>query len=300
MRYFITGASGWIGSAVTRELLGAGHQVVGLARSDASAAKIAAGGAEVVRGELTDLDVLRDAAADADGVVHLGFVHAFDDFATSVGVDRAAIEAFGDALAGDAGKVLVVASGVAGLVPGRAATEDDEGAPESRGANAHYALSLAERGIRPILARFAPSVHGTGGDHGFIATIAQIARRTGVAGYVGDGEQAWAAVHRDDAARLVRLAIASPQTATRVHAVAEEGVSTRAIAEALGKRLGLPTASIAPEDAMEHFGWMGRFWSLDLRASNALTRERYGWTPTGPTLLDDIEAGGYDVPAAAA
>lgn len=300
MRYFITGASGWIGSAVTRELLAAGHRVAGLARSDASASAIAALGAEVVRGELTDLDVLRDAATASDGVLHLGFVHDFDDFATSVGIDRAAIDAFGDALAGDEGKVLVVASGVAGLTPGRPATEDDDGVAEGRSANAHATLALAERGIRPILARFAPTVHGPAGDHGFIRVVAEIARRTGVAGYVGDGDHAWAAVHRDDAARLVRLAVESPATATRVHAVAEEGVPTRVIAEALGERLGVPTASIAPEDAAEHFGWMGRFWSLDLRAAGALTRERYGWEPAGATLLDDIAAGGYDVPAGAA
>ncbi|MGN6325923.1 SDR family oxidoreductase [Pseudolysinimonas sp.] len=298
MRYFITGASGWIGSGVTRELIGAGHEVVGLARSDESAATIAALGAEVVRGELTDLDVLREAASGADGVVHLAFVHAFDDFLRSVEIDRAAIDTIGDALAREGGEVLVIASGVAGLAQGRPSTEDDEGAAEARNANAHAALRLADRGIHPILARFAPTVHGTGGDHGFIRVLAEIARRTGVAAYVGDGSQAWGAVHRDDAARLVRLAIESPEVATRIHAVAEEGVPTKTIAEALGDRLGLPVASIDPADAMEHFGWMGRFWPLDLRASSALTRERYGWDPTGPTLLEDIAAGGYDVPAA--
>jgi nucleoside-diphosphate-sugar epimerase len=300
MRYFVTGASGWIGSGVTRELLAAGHTVTGLARSDASAARIEALGAEVVRGELTDLDVLRDAAAASDGVVHLGFIHAFDDFMTSIAIDRATIETFGEALAGDAGKVLVIASGVAGLTPGQVSAEGDEGDPEQpRIANAHLALSFADRGVKPILARFAPTVHGSSGDHGFIRVVAEIARRTGVAGYVGDGSQAWGAVHRDDAAELVRLAIESPDVATRLHAVAEEGVPTKVIAEALGERLGVPAVSIDPDDAMEHFGWMGRFWPYDLRASSDLTRERYGWQPTRPTLLEDIAAGGYDVPAEA-
>jgi nucleoside-diphosphate-sugar epimerase len=298
MRYFITGASGWIGSAVTRELIGAGHQVTGLARSDASADKVAELGGDVVRGELTDLGVLREAAAAADGVVHLGFIHDFDDFMTSVQVDRVAIQTLGSALEGS-GRALVVASGVAGITPGRVATEDDplpdEGNP--RIANAAVAEAFAERGVVPVFARFAPTVHGIG-DHGFISVIAQIARAKGVSAYVGDGSQAWAAVHRDDAARLVRRALESPGTARVLHAIAETGVSTRTIAEALGERLGVPVTSIDPADAGKHFGWMGAFFGADLRASSILTRERFGWEPTGPTLLEDIAAGGYDVPVA--
>jgi nucleoside-diphosphate-sugar epimerase len=297
MRYFITGASGWIGSAVTRELIGAGHQVTGLARSDASADKVTELGGDVVRGELTDLEVLREGAAAADGVVHLGFIHDFDDFMTSVRVDREAIETLGSALEGS-GRTLVVASGVAGITPGRVATEGDlpEGA-NPRIANAAVAEAFAERGVVPVFARFAPTVHGIG-DHGFISVVAQIARAKGVSAYVGDGSQAWAAVHRDDAARLVRLALESPGTARVLHAIAETGVPTRSIAEALGERLGLPVTSIDPADAGEHFGWMGSFFGADLRASSTLTRERFGWEPAGPSLLDDIAAGGYDVPAA--
>jgi nucleoside-diphosphate-sugar epimerase len=297
MRYFITGASGWIGSAVTRELVGAGHEVTGLARSEAAAARIAALGAEVVRGDLADLDVLRDAAAASDGVVHLGFIHDFADFETSVRVDADAIRTFGETL--QPGQVLAIASGVAGLTPGRVATEDDHGANASRSANAHLVRTFADRGIRPMQLRFAPTVHGAG-DHGFIAYLAGVARARGVSAYIGDGEHRWAAVHRDDAAHLVRLAIEAPDVADVVHAVAEEGIPTRRIAEAIGERFGLPTASLAPEDAAAHFDWMGRFFGADLAASSTLTRERFGWEPTRPTLLEDIAAGGYDAPADAA
>jgi nucleoside-diphosphate-sugar epimerase len=293
MRYFITGASGWIGSAVTRELLASGHQVSGLARSDASAAAVAALGADVVRGSLTDLDVLRDAATASDGVVHLGFIHDFSAFETSITVDRAAIETLGAALAGS-GKALAIASGVAGLTPGRPVTEDDEGeGEEARLGNAKYLLSLAGAGVKPLVLRFAPSVHGIG-DHGFISTIAQIAREKGVSAYVGDGSSRWAAVQRDDAARLVRLALESPDTAGVVHAVGEEGVPARKIAEAIAARTGIPVVSIAPEQTMEHFGWMGRFFGQDLPATSVLTQQRYGWSPTAPSLIDDIAAGGYD------
>ncbi|GAA5202715.1 SDR family oxidoreductase [Microbacterium jejuense] len=296
MRYFVTGASGWIGSAVTRELLSAGHEVTGLARSDSSAAAVAALGADVVRGDLTDLDVLRDAAASSDAVVHLAFIHDFSDFLTSVRVDREAIDAFASALEGT-GRTLAIASGVAGLVQGRPATEDDMSqVPNPRADNAAFVLSLADRGVTPLILRFAPSVHGTAGDHGFIRTIAQVARERGVSAYVGDGGSRWAAVHRDDAAHVVRLALEAPERGAVVHAVAEEGVSAKAIAEALADRLGLPTASIAPEEALDHFGWMGRFFGQDLAATSTITRERYGWTPTRPTLLADIAAGGYDVP----
>ncbi|HYP72799.1 MAG TPA: SDR family oxidoreductase [Microbacterium sp.] len=299
MRYFVTGASGWIGSAVTRELLSAGHEVIGLARSDSSASAVAALGAGVVRGDLTDLDVLRETAASSDAVVHLAFIHDFSDFLTSVRVDRDAIDAFASALEGT-GRTLAIASGVAGLVQGRAATEADMSqVPNPRADNATFVLSLADRGVTPLILRFAPSVHGTAGDHGFIRTIAQVARERGVSAYVGDGGSRWAAVHRDDAAHVVRLALEAPGRGAVVHAVAEEGVSAKAIAEALAGRLGLPTASIAPEEAFDHFGWMGRFFGQELSATSTVTRERYGWTPTHPTLLADIAAGGYDVPARA-
>lgn len=298
MHVLITGASGWIGSAVTRELLAAGHRVTGLARSDAAAARIEALGADVVRGDLTDLGVLRDAAAGSGAVVHLGFVHDFDDFAGSVAIDRAAIEALGESV--PEGAVFAIASGMAGLTPGRLATERDAGDPAVSGPrveNAHLHLGYADRGVLPVQLRFAPTVHGIG-DHGFIATIARIARERGVSAYIGDGAHRWAAVHRDDAARLSRLAIESPSTARIVHAVAEEGIPTREIAEALGARFGLPVVAIDPDDAAAHFGWMGRFFGADLAGTSEITREALGWQPTGPTLLDDIAAGGYDAGAA--
>ncbi|MGV1007154.1 MAG: SDR family oxidoreductase [Dermatophilaceae bacterium] len=296
MRYFITGASGWIGSAVSRELVGAGHHVTGLARSDESAAALGALGVEVVRGGLTDLDVLRDAAVAADGVVHLGFVHDFDNFMTSVRIDREAIETLCRALEGS-GKTLAIASGVAGLTQGRVATEADTGdLPNPRLDNATYLLSRAAEGLRPLVLRFSPTVHGIG-DHGFVKVIAQIARTRGVSAYTGDGMSRWAAVHRDDAAALVRLAIEAPDGPSVVHAVAEEGVPAKAIAVALAVRLDLPVAPIASQDAEAHFGWMGRFFGQDLAASSATTRQRLGWVPTHPTLLEDIAVGGYDVPA---
>jgi nucleoside-diphosphate-sugar epimerase len=297
MRYFITGASGWIGSAVTRELVAAGHQVVGLARSDASAARVAELGATPVRGALADLEVLRDAAAAADGVVHLGFIHNFDDFATSVAVDRAAIEVLGTAMA-DSGRPFVVASGFAGLAPGSIATEET---PVNRDLgprieNAILAESFADRGVRVIFARFAPTVHGMG-DHGFISRIAGIARDTGVSAYIGDGTNRWGAVHRLDAAHLVRLVLDRPEAATVVHASGEVGIPARDIAQALGDRFGLPVTSIASEAADEHFGWIGPFFAGDLAGSSVLTRERFDWHPTHPTLLEDIAAGAYDAGA---
>lgn len=301
MRYFITGGSGWIGSAVTRELLGAGHEIVGLARSDASAARVAGLGAVPIRGELTDLDTLAGAARDADGVIHLGFVHDFTDFATSIAIDRAAITALGEAMSGS-GRPLLIASGFAGLAPGSVATEETPADPAvagPRAETARIAEQFGERGVRVIFVRFAPTVHGTG-DHGFISAIAQTARQRGVSAYIADGTHRWGAVHRDDAARLVRLAAERPELAIVVHASGEEGVPTRLIAEALGERLDVPTVSIDRRDAGEHFGWLGRFFGSDLAGSSILTRERFGWEPTGPTLLEDIAAGAYDVPAGAA
>lgn len=296
MRVFVTGASGWIGSAAVPELLAAGHDVVGLARSDASAAALRAAGAEVRTGSLDELDSLRAGAADADAVLHLAFKHDFSDFEGAGRTERAAVETMLDELAGT-DRPFLFASGIAMLAPGRVATEEDgprSADPASpRGGAEGFALASAERGIRPVSLRFAPTVHGVG-DHGFSAVLAGIARAKGVAGYVGDGSNRWPAVHHSDAGRLIARALdAAPEGGAIVHAVGEEGIPARVIAEAFGAALDVPTASIAPEDAAAHFGWIGGFFAADIPASSALTRARYGWEPTGPTLLEDIAAGAY-------
>jgi nucleoside-diphosphate-sugar epimerase len=304
MRLFVTGASGWIGSAVVRELLAHNHQVLGLARSDTSAERIAATGAEVRRGEVTNLDVLSDAAAECDGVVHLAFRHdiAFSgDFETAVASDHAAIETIGDALAGT-GKPLAIASGLAGLRAGDTATEHDRPQPTpgagGRVINERTALALAERGVRSMSVRFAPTVHGAG-DHGFIAHIVAADRERGAAAYVGDGENRWAAVHVTDAACLVRLGVQHAPAGSVLHAAGEQGIALRHIAEAIGHRLGLPITSLPAEQAGEHFGFLGAFVALNAPASSTHTRQRLGWEPTGPGLIADINAGAYD-PAAVA
>jgi nucleoside-diphosphate-sugar epimerase len=292
MRIFVTGASGWIGSAVVPELLGSGHQVLGLARSDAAAATVAALGADVRRGELDDLDGLTAAAAACDGVVHLGYNHDFSQMAAAAQTDLAAITAFGDALAGRGGP-LVIASGVLGLATGRAATEED--VPDfahPRIAGARAALDLAARDVRSVVVRFAPTVHGPG-DPGFLATLVGIAREKGVAGYIDDGAGCWPAVHRLDAANLVRRAVDGAPAGSTLHAVAEQGVPTRAIAEAIGRGLDLPVVSVPAERAADHFGWMARFFGMGSTVSSALTRQLLDWEPMHPGLLEDLDAGYY-------
>jgi nucleoside-diphosphate-sugar epimerase len=296
MRIFVTGASGWIGSAVIPDLLAQGHEVVGLARSDAAAEKVAASGAEVLRGDIQDIDVLRAGAEQADGVVHLAFRHDvawtghFEDAAAS---DRAAIEVFGEVLAGS-DRPLAVAAGVAGVRPGGIATErdlpNDEVSP--RAASERGLLALAERGVRSMSVRFAPTVHGAG-DHGFIAHIIDADCSHGAAGYVGEGENRWAAVHRSDAARLVRLGIEHAPGGSVLHAVGEEGIAMRDVADAISRRFELPAAAISVEEAGARFGFLGQFVGLDMAASSAITRQLLGWEPTGPTLIEDIEAGAY-------
>jgi nucleoside-diphosphate-sugar epimerase len=303
MKIFVTGASGWIGSATVAELLDAGHEVVGLARSDTSAQQLEAAGAAVERGDVDDPAGLARAAAAADGVIHLAFQHevAFGgDFAAAAAADRRAVEAMGAALAGS-DRPFVLASGMIGLTFGRAATEEDglvlseavRGTPASRrAATALLTLSLAGVGVRSSVLRYPPTVHGDG-DHGFMATLVGIARQRGVAGYVGDGANRWPAVHRSDAARLTRLAVEAAPAGSVLHAVGDEGVAFRDIAEVMSRHLDVPTASVDPADAFEHFSFLGAFVGTDTPASATLTAELLGWKPTGPGLLEDLEQGHY-------
>ena len=306
MRVFVTGASGWIGSAVVPELLGAGHQVTGLARSDASAQALTAAGAQVQRGTLDDLDVLRDAAAASDGVIHLAFKHdlAFTgDFQGAADADRRAVEVFGEVLAGS-GRPLVIASGTLGVAPGRVATERDGhdpdpalaaahgSGPATRMATAEFVLSLASRGVRSSVMRLPPTNHGDG-DNGFMATLVAIARDQGASGYVGDGSNRWPAVHRLDSAHLFRLAVEKAPAGSTLHAVADEGVPIRDVAEVIGRHLDVPVVSVPAEQAAEHFTWLGGFIGLDAPASSALTRELMGWQPAQPGLIEDLDKGHY-------
>lgn len=299
MRVFVTGASGFIGSAVVPELIGAGHEVVGLARSDASSEVLAAAGATVHRGSLEDTDSLRAGAASADGVIHLAYRHDFSDMAAfeeSANIDLRAIEAIGEELAGS-DRPLVIASGALGLKPGsEPATEADMGDPASfaagRRRNEQALLALAERGVRSSSVRLSPTVHGAG-DQGFVAMIITAAREHGISGYVGDGSNHWPAVHRLDAATLFRLAVEQAPAGSALHGVAEEGVVLRDVAEVIGRRLGLPVESVDPARAMEHFGFLGAVLSLDAVVSSALTRELLGWQPTHPGLIADLEEGHY-------
>ena len=294
MKILVTGASGWIGSASVKELIAAGHHVLGLARNDESAARIARLGAEVVRGSLDDLASLRAAAEQAEGVVHLRYNHDFSQMAAAARTDRAAIDTFADVLQGTGGPLLI-ASGTLGLAPGRVGTEADMPSAHvhPRTANAAYTLGLAARGVRSIVVRFAPTVHGAGGDHGFVAVLAKTAREKGVSAYIGEGANRWPAVNRVDAGKLVQLAIEKATPGTVLHAVAEEGVATRDIAAALGQFLHVPVESIPADRAQAHFDWLGMFFGADAPASNTRTRELLGWTPTHPTLLEDIAAGHY-------
>jgi nucleoside-diphosphate-sugar epimerase len=298
MRVFVTGASGWIGSAVVAELIDAGHEVSGLARSDASAAAVQAAGAEVVRGSLDDLDTLGRTAAAADGVIHTAYVHDFSKMEAAAETDRRAIETLGAALAGSE-RPLVVTSGTGVLHPGRPVTEDDRHDPSTPGhprrENESVAIGLADRGVRSSVVRPSPSVHGKG-DHGFVARLTDIAREKGASGYIGDGANRWAAVHRLDTAHLYCLALEQAPAASVYHAVGEEGVATRDIAEVIARHLDLPLVSIDPEDAGDHFGWLGAFFGWDAPASNALTRERLGWEPTHQGLIADLEEGFYFEP----
>ena len=295
MRVFVTGATGWVGSVVVRELLGAGHQVVGLARSDASAAALTSAGAEVRRGSLDDVDGLREATAAADGVVHTAFKHDFSDFEAGARADLAPVTAMGEALAGS-DRPFVIASGTGVRDGGRIATEDTPhlrfGPASARMASEDKLWELAERGVRTSVVRLPPSVHGEG-DKGFVPRLIAIAREKGVSAYVGDGANRWPAVHRLDAGHLFRLAVEHARPGTALHAVGDEGVPAREIATVSGRHLGVPVSSIPADQAADHFGFLGFVFSADLPASGDLTRKWLEWSPTQPGLLADLEAGHY-------
>jgi len=293
MRVFVTGATGFIGSATVRELLDAGHTVLGLARNDEAAQALARAGAEAHRGELTDLDSLAAGARACEGVIHLAFIHDFSKFMENTEIDRRAVEAMISALEGS-NKPFVGASGALLVASGRTATEDDAPAHGAmpRAATEAFVLAAAGQGVRSSIVRLAPTVHGAG-DHGFVPTLIDIARRTGFAAYVGDGANRWPAVHRLDAARLYRLALEKAAPGQPLHGVAEEGIPMREIAGAIGAGLGLPVRGITTDEAPAHFAWIGPFVQLDAPTSSAKTRETLGWRPREAGLLTDMREGGY-------
>ena len=290
MRIFVTGASGFIGSAVVPELLGAGHQVLGLARSEASAKALVDAGAEVHRGQLDDLESLRVGAAKADGVIHLAFIHNFANFEASLKAEFAAVQALGDALVGTE-KPFAIASGLLGVAPGRLAVETDAAPTEwPRGRSETILKELAAKGVRTSAIRLAPTVHGSG-DHGFVHMLIETARAKGAAAYIGEGANRWPAVHRKDAARLFRLALERGPAGSTFHAAAEEGVTAKEIATAIGAGLGLPVVGKTPAEAMDHFGgFMGWAFGMDAPTSSAATRKQLGWAPSEPMLLEDVKA----------
>lgn len=294
MRVFLTGATGFIGSAVIEELKAAGHQVAGLARSDEAAARLTGWGAQAVRGDIAQLEVLAEAARASDGVIHCAFGHDFSRYAEMGEADLAVVGALTDALAGS-GRPLVVTSGMTAGVQGRAATEADpaqtEGLLSVRGRPEAAAVAAAERGVRSMVVRLPPSVHDVEAQ-GLVSMMIALARQAAVSAYVGDGANRWSAVHRRDAASLFRLGLERGHPGERLHAVGEEGVALRDIAEAIGARLGVPVRSLEPEAAGEHFGWLAGVLSNSTVASSAITQDSVGWRPTHPGLLDGL-AGAY-------
>ncbi|RYZ44172.1 MAG: SDR family oxidoreductase [Myxococcaceae bacterium] len=295
MRVFVTGATGFIGTAIVRELKAAGHEVLGLARSDAAATTLERSGVQAHRGELSDLGSLVAGARACEGVIHTAFIHDFSQYVAAAETDRRAVEALAGALEG-LGKPFVSTSGTAMLTPGRLGTEADAPSPGSaagpRAATETIVMESARRGVRASVVRLPPSVHGAG-DHAFVPALIDIARRTGVSAFVGEGANRWPAVHRLDAARLFRLALESAKPGTRLHGVADEGIALRTLAEAIGAGLGVPVRSIGGDEARAHFDWLAGFITIDNPTSSAITRDTLGWRPREPDLLTDMRDNGY-------